>query len=58
MLFLHAQPNHVARIGKTHDLAPPVGENSEQRYGPGLDPVDVGDLVSLGEEELLLFDTP
>ena len=44
----------VGRIGETDDLAPPVCESPEQRCRPGLVPVDVGDLVSLGEERLLL----
>src|SRR4029079_1441187 len=57
MLVFDAKADDIARVGKAHDLASSVGEHLVESDRPGLDAVDVRDLVAFGEQEFLLFHT-
>src|SRR5262245_19166346 len=57
MLVFDSEPDDIPRVGKAHDLAAAIGQHLVEGDRPGLDAVDVRDLVAFGEQEFLLFHT-
>jgi hypothetical protein len=48
VLAFDTQPNQIARIGKTHNLAPAVGQNLVEADGT-VDPIEISDRVPFRE---------